>query len=61
MTGKSPAELMFGRQIPTKLPRIMPKAQGKVAEEVRKTHKEVRKKQKIMQMPRGAPRRRRWR
>ena len=40
MTGKSLAELMFGRQIQMKLPRMMPKAQGKVAEEARKTHEE---------------------
>ena len=46
MTVKSPAELMFGRQIQMKLPRMMPKAQGKVAEEARKTHEEERRKQK---------------
>ena len=46
MMGKSPAELMFGMQIQTKLLRMMPKAQGKVAEEARKTHEEERRKQK---------------
>ena len=29
MMGKSPAELMFGQRIPTKLPRLLIKAQGK--------------------------------
>ena len=37
MTGKSQAELMFGRQIQTKVPRILPKAQGKATKEAKQT------------------------
>ena len=48
ITGKSPAELMFGRQIQSKLPRFLPKAQGKAAEEERQTHEEARRKQKAL-------------
>ena len=46
MTGKSPAELMFGRRIQTKLPRLLPKAQGTTNREARQTHEEQRAKQK---------------
>ena len=37
MTRKSQAELMFGRQIQTKVPRILPKAQGKATKEAKQT------------------------
>ena len=46
MTGKSPAELIFGHQIQTKLPRMLPKAQGRADEELRQTQEEERRQQK---------------
>ena len=46
MTGKSLAELLFNRQVQTKLPRRIPKAQGKMAEEARGKHEAERAKQK---------------
>ena len=46
MANKSPAELMFGRQIQMKLLRLTPKDQGKMAQEERKMHEEERRKQK---------------
>ena len=42
MTGKSLAELMFGRQIIKKLPRMLPKAQGRADKEARQTQEEER-------------------
>ena len=46
MTGKSTAELIIGKQINTKLPRILPKAQGRAEKKARQTHEEERQEQK---------------
>ena len=45
-TGVSPAELLFGRKIQTRLPQRAKKAEGKVVDEARKNHEERRHKQK---------------
>ena len=58
MTGKNPAELMFERQIQTKLPRLHLRIKERWHRKQRRRMWKKGGNRKYMQMPRGAPRRR---
>ena len=47
MTGRSPAELLYGRKIRTKLPGLRVQQQGELDKEVREKHERERQKQKL--------------